>query len=235
MTQYRHLFFDMDETLAPSRQPILSEMYNFLTSLPHDIIIASGQSNDKIAWQSNNLRAIKMGQNGNHAEDYDGTELWNMPLTETERSEIFEHIRRICELLPEVPNHEWNPIEDRGAQITFSPIGNTAPVEVKRGYDPDRKKRADLLAAVPLISETLTVKFGGSTSLDYFPALRNKGSNVQRLINLKKWDKDDCIYFGDGLFPGGNDEAVIGVIETVPVDDHLDCYRKLQALLAKQK
>ena len=45
------------------------------------------------------------------------------------------------------------------------------------------------------------------------------------------WNKDECVYFGDGLYPGGNDEAVIGVIETIPVDDHLDCYTKLRELL----
>ena len=60
---------------------------------------------------------------------------------------------------------------------------------------------------------------------------RPKGANVQKIIDLMGWDKDECIYFGDGLYPGGNDEAVIGVIETVAVDDHLDCYTKLHSLL----
>ena len=231
MKTYRHLFFDMDKTIAPARQPILPEMFALLSSRPEDIIIVSGQSNDKIAWQSNQLRSIKLGQNGNHAQDYNDTELWNEPLSEAERAEIMNHIAAITALLDEAPNPDWNPIEDRGAQITFSPIGNTAPVELKMAYDPDRKKRDAFMAAVPFTSETLTVKIGGSTSLDYFPKARNKGTNVQRLIDLKGWSNDDCIYFGDGLFPGGNDEAVIGVIDTVAVEDHLDTYQKLQALL----
>lgn len=231
MKTYKHLFFDMDATLAPFRQPILSEMFDLVSGLSQDIIIVSGQSNDKIEWQSNNLRAIRLGQNGNHGQDYDGTELWNKPLTENERAEILQHIKAITALLPDTPNPEWNPIEDRGAQITFSPIGNTAPVAIKSVYDPDRKKRAALLAAVPLVSDTLTVKFGGSTSLDYFPKERHKGFNVQKIIDLKDWENDDCIYFGDGLFPGGNDEAVIGVIETVAVENHIETFDKLKALL----
>ena len=76
----------------------------------------------------------------------------------------------------------------------------------------------------------MIVKIGGSTSLDYIHKDRHKGANVQKLIDHMGWDKDKCIYFGDGLFPGGNDEAVIGVIETVPVDDHLDCLNKLRTL-----
>jgi len=230
--QYQHLFFDMDMTIAPSRQPILPEMYELLTSLPHSIVIVSGQDVEKIGWQSNNLPAYTLGQNGNHATDVENNELWNIPLTENHRIEILAHIAEITALLVHDLNHDWHPIEDRGAQITFSPIGNRAPIEFKQSYDPDRKKREALMAAVPFISEELVVKIGGSTSLDYIHKDRHKGSNVQKLIDLMGWDKDQCIYFGDGLYPGGNDEAVIGVIETVAVTDHLDTYRKLRELLS---
>jgi len=233
MKTYKHLFFDMDQTIAPARQPILPEMYDYLTSLSQDIVIVSGQEVEKIKWQSSNLKAFVLGQNGNHAVDMDGVELWNVPLDEHHRTEILDHISEIIEILEHEVNHEWNPIEDRGAQITFSPIGNTAPVDIKKTYDPDRVKRESLLEKIPFASEDLIVKIGGSTSLDYIHRDRHKGTNVQKLIDLMHWDKEECVYFGDGLYPGGNDEAVIGVIETIPVDDHLDCYQKLQALLDK--
>lgn len=229
---YKHLFFDMDMTIAPARQPILPEMHELLSSLPHDIVIVSGQLGEKIRWQSNNLRAYSLGQNGNEATNHDGDILWHTPLTEAQRLEILAHIHKLTELLDEVPNLDWNPIEDRGAQITFSPIGNTAPVELKMAYDPDRKKRDWLLAQVPFTSEELVVKIGGSTSLDYIHKDRHKGTNVRKLIELNEWDKDKCVYFGDGLYPGGNDEAVIGVIETIPVADHLDTYKKLKELFS---
>jgi phosphomannomutase len=231
MKKYKHLFFDMDQTVAPARQPILPEMFELLSSLSHDIVIVSGQEVDKISWQSNNLPAYTLGQNGNHATDVANSEIWNIPLDEAHRKEILSHIDAIIEVLDHDINQDWNPIEDRGAQITFSPIGNTAPVEHKQSYDPDRIKRETLMKQVPFISDELVVKIGGSTSLDYIHKDRHKGTNVQKLIDLKGWNKDDCIYFGDGLFPGGNDEAVIGVIETVPVDDHLDTYKKLLELL----
>ncbi len=231
MKAYKHLFFDMDQTVAPARQPILPEMFNLLLSLPHDIVIVSGQDVEKIGWQSNKLPAYTLGQNGNHATDVEDNELWNIPLDDTHRSEIMAHIEAITALLDHDLNHEWTPIEDRGAQITFSPIGNTAPIEEKQKYDPDRKKREYLMEKVPFNSTDLVVKIGGSTSLDYIHKDRHKGTNVQRLIDLKGWDKDQCIYFGDGLYPGGNDEAVIGVIETVSVNDHIDTYKKLQRLL----
>ncbi len=233
MKVYKHLFFDMDKTIAPARQPILLEMFNLLSSLSQEIIIVSGQDTEKIAWQSNNLKAFVLGQNGNHAIAPDGTELWYTPLEEHQRTEILDHISEVMEILEHEVNHAWNPIEDRGAQITFSPIGNTAPVDIKMAYDPDRVKRLSLLDSIPFASEELVVKIGGSTSLDYIHKDRHKGTNVQKLIDFMKWNKDDCVYFGDGLYPGGNDEAVIGVIKTVAVDDHHDCYEKLRKLLGK--
>ncbi len=224
----KHLFFDLDKTIAPARQPILPEMHELLTLLPHDIVIVSGQEVPKIKWQSNELVATRLGQNGNHATEHDDTELWNIPLDDAHREEILAHINQILGILDHDVNHEWNPIEDRGAQITFSPIGNTAPHELKMVYDPERSKRDELLRRIPFESEDLIVKIGGSTSFDYIHKDRHKGTNVRKLIEHRGWNPEEAIYFGDGLFPGGNDEAVIGVIDTVFVEDHLDTYRKLK-------
>ena len=231
MKTYKHLFFDMDQTIAPARQRILPEMYDFLSNRAEDIIVVSGSSIEQMPHQLGDLKSFRLGQNGNHAVAPDGTELWYTPLDEHHRTEILDHISEVVEILEHELNHDWNPIEDRGAQITFSPIGNTAPVDIKMAYDPDRTKRFALLDKIPFASKDLVVKIGGSTSLDYIHKDRHKGTNVAKLIEFMHWNKDDCVYFGDGLYPGGNDEAVIGVIDTIPVDDHLDCYQKLQVLL----
>jgi HAD superfamily hydrolase (TIGR01484 family) len=227
---YKHLFFDMDMTIAPARQPILPEMYDLLSNLSQDIVIVSGQEVAKIGWQSNYLPSYTLGQNGNHATDIENTELWNILLDESHRIEIMSHIDKITAALDHDLNHNWDPVEDRGAQITFSPVGNIAPIDIKMAYDPNRKKREELIRKIPLDSKEVVVKIGGSTSFDYIHKDRHKGVNVQKLINLMCWDKEACIYFGDGLFPGGNDEAVIGVIETVLVKDHLDTYKKLSEM-----
>lgn len=227
-THKKHLFFDLDKTVAPARQPILPKMFTLLSGLPHDIVIVSGQEVSKIRWQTNALATIRLGQNGNHATEADGTELWHIPLDPAHREEILRHINALTPYIDHEMNPDWNPIEDRGAQITFSPIGNTAPIEQKQVYDPDRKKREMLLEKVPFISNDLIVKIGGSTSFDYIHKDRHKGTNVAKLIAHKGWDPDACIYFGDGLFPGGNDEAVIGIIDTQFVEDHHHTYELLR-------
>lgn len=220
----------MDQTIAPAREKILPDMFSLLSLRAEDIIVVSGQEVSKIEWQTDHLSCYKLGQNGNHAVDKEGNVLWNIPLEPHYRDQILDHIREVMEILDHEVNHDWTPIEDRGAQITFSPIGNTAPVELKRAYDPDRAKREHLLKTVPFASEDLVVKIGGSTSLDYIHKDRHKGTNVRNLIDLMDWDPAECVYFGDGLYPGGNDEAVIGVIDTISVSDHLDTYKKLKGM-----
>lgn len=229
--QYKHLFFDMDQTITPSRSMILPEMRELIESLPHNIIIVSGSTTQQMPNQLGDMSLYRLGQNGNHALTPDLEELWNFQLDERQRSEIMNHISALREMIDHDINEDWVPVEDRGGQITFSPIGNQAPLEHKHTYDPDRKKRFALMEQVPFESEDVIVKIGGSTSLDYMHKDRHKGTNVAKLIDHMGWNKDECLYFGDGLYPGGNDEAVIGVIETVLVDDHHDTYKKLKEIL----
>jgi phosphomannomutase len=228
--KYKHLFFDLDMTIAPSLQPMLPPMYELLSSLTEDIVVVSGQLCEKIKWQTTDLKAHYLCQNGNHALDPDGNLLWNTPLNQFERMEIMAHIDVLMKHLPEKPNPKYDPVEDRGAQITFSPVGNTAPVELKRAYDPDASKRLTMLKNYPFESETIMAVIGGSTSIDYIPKTRHKGTNVKKLIKQLQWNANECVYFGDGLYPGGNDEFVIGVIDTLPVTDEIDCYEQLKEM-----
>ncbi len=231
---YKHLFFDMDGTVTFTRSKITPHMRALLekTLATATVGIISGSHNDQMAFQVDNLPVIRMGQNGNHVIDPVDGELWYDTLTEAEKEEIYRHGALLREKFThEVPDEE-DLIEDRGSQISFSIYGHHADPATKKAFDGDFKKRTALLATVPFTSKTLEVRMGGSTTFDYFRKGCNKGYNIDRLLKYKGWKPEDCIFFGDALFPGGNDETVIGVIETISVADEEDCYQKLQALLA---
>lgn len=228
MTTKRHYFFDMDHTVTPARQPMLAQMHELLVSSGRDIIIVSGATIEQMKNQINDLPCYRLGQNGNHAFDVAGNELWRFTLSDHHKAEILEHIEKLVSNLDHELNQDWVPIEDRGGQITFSPLGNVAPHDLKSAYDPDVTKRFKMLEANPFTSNDLVVKIGGSTSFDYIHKDHHKGTNVARLIDQLGWDKDECVYYGDGLYPGGNDEAVIGVIDTIAVKDHLDTFARLK-------
>jgi HAD superfamily hydrolase (TIGR01484 family) len=221
---YLRLFFDMDNTLTRSSTPITSEMKTLLQELPCDIVVTSGQSAENIKKQLDNLPCYVLGQNGNEAW-FDTELLWNDALVEAERKEILAHIA----LLPrtwEVPD-ENDLIEDRGCSICYSLLGHHAPIEQKEKFDPEQVKRLNLLREYPLTSDTIEVKIGGTTTFDYIKKGRNKGYNITRLCEYKSWKNDNCLYFGDALFPGGNDETVIGIIDTVSVRNPQDTYERL--------
>jgi HAD superfamily hydrolase (TIGR01484 family) len=233
MKNYKHLFFDMDGTITLSRSLISPKMKGLLASLSQTIAITSGSHNDQMSFQVDGLKLIKMGQNGNHVIHPDLGELWNDPLTSEQKAEIMEHASKVWNACTHKVPDEEDLFEDRGAQISLSLYGHHADPVVKRAFDGDFKKRKVLLEQFPFVSDTLEVKFGGSTCLDYFPKGKNKGFNIDRLITQLNWNKDECLFFGDALFPGGNDETVVGVIETISVTDPEDTFQKLTSLFVQ--
>ena len=84
-----------------------------------------------------------------------------------------------------------------------------------------------VLNDIPSPHENVEIKVAGATSFNYFKKGRNKGFYIKKFIEHMAWDPADCIFFGDSFYPGGNDEPVMGVIETVPVRNHHETYEHL--------
>lgn len=224
----KHLFFDLDDTITLSRSPIEPDGYELFKALSQDIIVISGAQLSQIEQQVLDLPFYRLGQNGNQALHKNGVPIWNEKLCDQHERIIREHIDAVRDLCTFEVQDTEDLVEHRGAQISYSLIGHNCPIEHKKAFDPDRVRRTELLAQIPLESEHVEVKIGGTTCFDYFEKGKHKGFNVSRLIAHERWDPDECIYFGDALTPGGNDETVIGVIETVLVRNHLHTYELLR-------
>jgi hypothetical protein len=57
-------------------------------------------------------------------------------------------------------------IEDRGSQITFSALGQQAPLAEKEKWDPDFAKRKKITAILKNLIPEFSVRMGGATSID---------------------------------------------------------------------
>jgi HAD superfamily hydrolase (TIGR01484 family) len=233
LTTYKHLFFDLDDTLTLTKTPIEDEHKLLLEGSGKDIIVVSGADKKRIAFQTKNLRAFYLGQNGNDATKDDGKRLWQDFLTQAEKSDILRHISELATLMSWRVKDEHDLIEDRGCQISFSIVGHHEDVIYKKSFDPHSHVRMNMLSRYPFENTITEVKVGGTTTFDYFKKGAHKGSNVLRLIETMGWNKDECVYFGDKLHPGGNDETVIGVIDTVAVKDHHETFSHLRDAFAK--
>ena len=219
LSSYRHIFFDLDGTLTRSRTTITKGMKDVLTALRksgRDVIVVSGAQKSRLDEQGDGFPCVYLAQNGNHAYILPGEkELWRDLLSENERAAIMAHIRSIPRVWKVTDGNDL--IEDRGSQISYSLLGHHEELSKKEAFDPDGSRRTELLKRYPLVSVLVEVKIGGTTTLDYFKKGKTKGYNVRRYIDANGWKSEECVYVGDALFPGGNDEAVVGVIDVKQV------------------
>jgi HAD superfamily hydrolase (TIGR01484 family) len=172
----------------------------------------------------------------------DLSKLWLMPTTGTKLyvyrdgawspvyAELFEDDQkaRILEAFDEalvatgfVPEQTWGErIEDRGSQITFSALGQKAPIDAKEHWDPDFAKRkiiqADLKGRLP----GLSINMGGATSIDITRAGVDKAYGLKKLRDESGIPLDAMMFVGDAIFPGGNDYPAKQLgLDTVQVRD----------------
>lgn len=197
-----------------------------------DVTAVSGAEELQIRAQipdSFNGKYFVLAQNGNHCVDKNGSTLWKEDLSKAQQQAISTFIKKIQLELDLAVKDEKDLVEFRGAQISYSLIGHHEDLEKKYAFDPDAKLRLDILKrhtadVAELVKNGVEVKTGGTTTLDFFPLGKNKGYNIARLIEHFDWKSEDCLYLGDALFPGGNDETVIGIISTHPVKNHNETF-----------
>lgn len=238
---YTHFFFDLDNTLTPSRRPLKAEHVPLFTALckQHDVIVVTGGTKEHIEAQvGSDGPYIALAQSGNHAVDKDTTELWREHLSESQVAESL----RVIELLKQgfdltVKDHN-DLVDNRGAQIGYSVIGYHEDSAKKDAFDPDFSRRKEMLARFPdaivqLNTAGIEIFPAGSSGYNFTIIGKDKGVNVARLIALKGWNKADCLYVGDALAPGENDHSVVGVIETKPVGGPDDTFNFIKEMLTR--
>ncbi|QKD79903.1 HAD hydrolase family protein [Actinomyces marmotae] len=106
----------------------------------------------------------------------------------------------------------WGDIlEDRGSQITFSALGQEAPLDAKRAWDPTGEKKGALRDAVAARLPGLEVRSGGSTSVDITLKGVDKAYGMTRLAEVTGIPGERMLFVGDRLDPEGNDYPVLAL------------------------
>jgi hypothetical protein len=99
-------------------------------------------------------------------------------------------------------------IEDRGSQVTFSALGQQAPVAAKEAWDPGGAKKRQLRDYVANEIPEFEVRVGGSTSIDVTTHGIDKAYGMKKLLALLDVAKHELLFVGDRLEQGGNDYPV---------------------------
>jgi HAD superfamily hydrolase (TIGR01484 family) len=243
----RLLAFDLDGTLAESKQPLSQDvgaMLARLLSVAEVAIISGGdwpQFDKQIAARLPADAALE--------------KLWLMPTTGTKLyrftkgawrcayAELFEESQRAAILAAFddalaraglADERIWGErIEDRGSQITFSGLGQQAPLDAKENWDPDRRKRTALQKTLQAALPGLSINLGGTTSIDVTRAGVDKAHGLRRLSEESGIALAEMLFLGDAIYPGGNDypAAQLG-LDTVKVRDVAETLAVVAAVIA---
>ena len=239
--------FDLDGTLALSKQPLDDEMADLLAKLTTVAMVDIISGGD---WPQFEKQVVSRMPGYAKLENFiiqptTGTKLyryqdgaWAQLYADLFSPEESEKIRTALKTAVEQAGyaHEqtWGEqIEDRGSQITFSALGQQAPLEAKDKWDPDHAKRKTLQAIPQGMLPELSINMGGSTSIDITRKGVDKAYGLKHLSDTLGVALDDILFLGDAIFPGGNDypAKTLG-LDTVRVRDVAETKSVVTGLIA---
>ncbi len=243
---YQLVMFDLDDTLAPSKTAMSDDMVGLFRELlgtSLGCIISGGQMGqfssqvlDRLGEFDDRGNLHLMPTNGTRYlrwEDPEWVTVYAEDLSDDQKARALAVVEEGARELGLWESETWGPIlEDRGSQITFSALGQAAPVDAKAAWDPDGRKKESLRAYAAGRLPDLEVRSGGSTSVDITAKGIDKAYGARRLMDILGLDTGDILFFGDRLDEGGNDRPVMELgIDSIPVHGWEDTYAKLSAIV----
>ena len=240
------IVFDLDGTIAESKSSLDDEMSTLLRDLLSIVKVAviSGGNWPQFEKQlvSNlprdaNLRNLSLlPACGTKFYKYNlGWEkLYSEDFTNEEKEKIISSLQKAIGLSDFKAERVWGElIEDRGSQITFSAIGQQAPLEEKKKWDPDFSKRRRMKALLDKSIPQFSVRLGGTTSVDVTKQGIDKAYGIGRLRDILGVGINEMIFIGDALFPGGNDYPAkeAGVV-SIQIKDPHETKRVIETIIA---
>ncbi|QDZ16427.1 HAD-IIB family hydrolase [Humibacter ginsenosidimutans] len=226
-TQPRLVAFDLDDTLAASKSPLSPAMAQRLLALLDVVpvcIISGGQFGqfstqvvERLADASpaalERLHLMPTcGTQYFRFADGAWTKVYAQDLSDDEKTRALTAVEQEAKRLGYWEEQTWGAIlEDRGSQITFSALGQQAPVDAKAAWDPTGEKKSALRAAVQELLPDLEVRSGGSTSVDITRRGIDKAYGIGRLSELTGIRLTEMLFIGDRLDPDGNDYPVLAM------------------------
>ena len=238
--------FDLDGTLAESKQAIAPSMAALLGRLSNHVALAVISGGDwpqfekqvvsRLPEGADLARVFIMPTTGTKLYRFDGAwkPIYADIFTPEERDAILSAFDDALKQAGFADDKIWGDrIEDRGSQITFSGLGQEAPIEAKKAWDPDFAKRKQMQAIMKTKLTGFAINVGGSTSIDITREGTDKASAMRSLAEHSGITTADMIFLGDAIYPGGNDDPVRAAgIDTIKVRDPEETETALTGMLA---
>jgi hypothetical protein len=240
------IVFDLDGTLAESKSPLDAQM----SALLHDLlgivkvaVISGGawlQFEEQLLFNlPHDERLVNLSllpTCGTQFFRYGAgwQKVYAEDLSAAERARIVSALEQAVETAGCKVEKVWGEqIEDRGSQITFSALGQQAPLEEKDKWDPEYAKRQKIKTILDTLIPEFSVRLGGATSIDVTKPGIDKAYGIRKLRDILGIPLKEMIFVGDALFVGGNDYPAeeAGVV-SIPVRGPNETKRVTEAIIA---
>ena len=245
------IIFDLDGTLAESKQPLTSEVAMLVATLlaKTKVAVISGGAIQQFFKQVfarlpadayfANLYLLPTSGAALY-EFYGGGwgKVYEERLSEREAHAIEMAMREAGETTGLINFSEpaWGErIEYRGGQVSLSALGQEAPLVEKKAWDPDHTKRHALQEAIAERLPEYSVGMGGATTIDVTKRGIDKAYGIRQLCKRLNIEESDALYIGDELVAGGNDESVFKTaVETKSVADPSETAMFIKSILCSK-
>lgn len=238
--------FDLDGTLAVSKSALddeMAELLGELLTVAKVAVISGGnwhqfeqQLVSNLPSQERLAELVLLPTCGTKFFRFtnEWTKIYSEDFSEEEKARITKALHEALDQSGFKPGQVWGElIEDRGSQITFSALGQDAPIEAKQDWDPDFRKRAAIIEKLTPMLPDFSIRMGGTTSIDVTKLGIDKAYGIRKLRDILGIPIEEMLFVGDALFPGGNDYPVKETgITTIQVRDHNETKRVIEAVLA---
>ena len=240
------IVYDLDGTLAESKSSLDKEMSALLHNLLGIVKVAVISGGDWPQFEKQLLHDLPHDERlvnlsllptcGTKFFQYSGDwkKIYSEDFTADEKEKIISSLKNALGEAGFKVEKVWGEvIEDRGSQITFSALGQQAPLEEKNKWDPDYTKRKKIKAILDTLIPGFSVRMGGATSIDVTKPGIDKAYGIRKLRDILGISLKEMIFIGDALFIGGNDYPAeeSGVI-SIPVLSPNETKRVTEAIIA---
>ena len=240
------IVFDLDGTLAASKSPLDAEMSLLLHDLLRVTKVAVISGGAWLQFEKQVLSHLPQDERlarlsilptcGTQFFQYVSgwKRLYAEDFTVDEKEKIVSSLNKAVATAAFPVEKTWGEtIEDRGSQITYSALGQQAPLEEKEKWDSDLAKRKKIKTILDTLIPEFSVRIGGSTSIDVTKPGIDKAYGIRKLSSILGISVKEMVYVGDALFVGGNDYPAeqAGVI-SIPVQGPSETKRVIEAIIA---
>ena len=212
------IVFDLDGTLAESKSSLdagMAKLLNTLLGIMKVAVISGGNWPQFEKQLLSNLTHDEHLKNlsllptcGTKFYKYNGEwkKIYSEDFTSDEKRKVISSLTKVMDEVDFKIEKVWGEvIEDRGSQVTFSALGQQAPIEEKKKWDPKFVKRKRMKILLDTIIPGFSVHLGGTTSIDVTKPGIDKAYGIRKLRDTLGITIKEMIFIGDAVFPGGND------------------------------